>query len=172
MKYSINIKSAPSLKVCVGEFYTFEEAKAQMLKLIIDLIDRQKDDYFDAWENLKEDFSFQVRNILLMYECFGEIDFDDEIDEEGENTSCFADESNFEISGKPDNLGYHLSIDTNVINMYDSNKNYHFTLTRAYDGGDDELTIALLVNDGAVEVYNIIPDDARSCLEPVDLDDE
>lgn len=58
MKYSISIKSAPSLKVCVGEFDTFEEAKAQMSKLIIDLIDSQKDDVFDAWENLKEGFSF------------------------------------------------------------------------------------------------------------------
>lgn len=172
MKYSINIKSAPSLKVCVGEFDTFEETKAQMSKLIIDLIDSQKDDVFDAWENLKEGFSNQIRGILVMYECYGEVDFDDEIDEEGENTSCFADESNFEILGKPDKLGYNLSIDTNVINMNDPNKNYHFTLTRGYDGGDDELTIALLVNDGAVEVYNIIPDDVRSRLEPVDLDDE
>lgn len=39
MKYSININSALSLKVCVVKFKTFEEAKAQMSKFIVDLKD-------------------------------------------------------------------------------------------------------------------------------------
>lgn len=174
MKYSITIKSALSLEVCVGEFETFDEAKEKMAELIVDLIDNQKDDMFDAWENLKEDFSGQTRSILVNYEFFGEADLDDVYDDEGEDddTSYSLDGNNFEISGKYDKLGYKLSINTNTINMYDPEENYFFTLTEGYKGGKNELTISLLVNDGDVEVYNMIPDDVRSRLEPVDLDDE
>ena len=172
MKYSINIKTALSLTVCVGRFKTFAEARAQMAKFIINLIDGQKGEIFNAWENLKEDFPEEIQDILNSYEEIGAADFNDDISDEDDNISYSADESNFEVSGKRDILGYSLAIDTNAINMYDPDENYHFTLTEEYDGGDNHLTIELLVNDGTVEVYNTIPDDVLSRLEPVDLDDE
>ena len=172
MKYSISIKSALSLKVCVGEYETFEKAKEQMSKLIVDLIDRQKDDTFNAWKNLKEDFPEEIQDILNSYEKKGTVDFDGVVYDDDDNISYQADESNFEISGKRDILGYSLAIDTNAINMYDADENYYFTLTEEYDGGNNELTIELLVNNGTVEVYNMIPDDVRSRLEPIDLEDE
>ena len=56
MKYSITIKSAFFLEVCVGEYETFEKAKEQMAKFIVNLIDKQKKDLFNPWQNLKEDF--------------------------------------------------------------------------------------------------------------------
>ena len=176
MKYSINIRSVPSLEVCVGRFETFKEAKTQMAEFIIELIANQKGKYFDDWENLKEDFSGEIQGILNGFESFGTAFIDDEVEREinneSDNVSYYSDERVFEISGKYSEDGYNLSINTNAINMDDPDENYYFTLTVGCEGGDDELTIELLVNDGSVEVYNIIPDDVRSRLEPVDLDDE
>ena len=172
MKYSINISSALSLKVRVGEFETFEEAKAQMARFIVDLIDRQKDDDFNAWGNLKEDFPNEIQTILNSYEETGLANFNDDIRGENDSVSYWADESNFEISGKHDILGYRLSIRTNAINMYVPAIDYYFTLTEDYDGGGNKLTVELLVDHGTVEVYNIIPDDVRSRLKPVAWDDE
>lgn len=173
MKYSISIKSALSLEVRVGEYETFEKAKEQMSKFIVDLIDRQKDDTFNAWENLKEDFPEEIQAILNSYEKDGTADYDDDyLCDEDDNISYDLDESSFEISGKRDMLGYSLAIDTNAINMYDTDENYYFTLTEEYDGGNNKLTIELLVNDGTVEVYNMIPDDVRSRLKPIDLENE
>ena len=143
-----------------------------MAKFIVDLINNQKDEVFNAWENLKEDFPKEIQEILNSYEETGVANFDDDIYDEDDNTSYCADESNFEISGKRDRLGYSLSIHTNAINMYNPNENYYFTLTEEYEGGDNEITIELLVNDGTVEVYNIIPDDVRSRLGVLDLENE
>lgn len=172
MKYSIEIKTALSLKVRVGEFETFEEAKQQMVKFIVDLINNQKDEVFNAWENLKENFSEEIQEILNSFEETGTVNIDDDIYDDDVNISYYDDEHAFEISGKRDKLGYSLSINTNAINMYDPDENYHFTLTEEYDGGDNEITIELLVNDGNVEVYNTIPDDIRSHLGILDLEDE
>ena len=172
MKYSIEIKTALSLKVRVGKFETFEEAKQQMVKFIVDLINNQKDEVFNAWENLKEDFSEEIQEILNCFEEMGTANIDGDIYDADDNISYYDDEHTFEISGKRDKLGYSLSINTNVINMYDSDENYHFTLTEEYDGGDNEITIELLVNDGSVEVYNVIPDDVRSRLGILDYEDE
>ena len=46
--------------------------------------------------------------------------------------------------------------------MYDPDQNYRFTLIEEFDGGDREITIELLVNDGDVEVFNVVPDDVRA----------
>lgn len=172
MKYSINIKSAFSLKVCVGEFETFEKAKVQMTKFIIELIGRQRDEVIDAWENLKEDFSVETQEILNSFEENGTANIDDEIYDENGDVTYYSDEGNLVISGKQDDFGYSLSMDTNAINMYDLDENYYFTLTKDYEGGKFELTVELLVNDGSVEVYDILSDDVRSLLEPIDLEDD
>ena len=172
MKYSIEIKTALSLKVRVGEFETFEEAKQQMVKFIVDLINNQKDEVFNAWGNLKEDFSEEIQEILNSFEETGTVNIDDDIYDDDVNISYYDDEHAFEISGKRDKLGYSLSINTNAINMYDPDENYHFTLTEEYDGGDNEITIELLVNDGNVEVYNTIPDDIRASLGVLDYEDD
>ena len=142
MKYSIQIKTAISLKVRVGEFETFEEAKQQMVKFIVDLINNQKDEVFNAWENLKENFSEEIQEILNSFEETGTVNIDDDIYDDDVNISYYDDEHAFEISGKRDKLGYSLSINTNAINMYDPDENYHFTLTEEYDGGDNEITIS------------------------------
>ena len=170
MSYKINIGSIHSLKVCVGKFDTFEEAKDQMLSYIIELIERQKseDDRFDSWENFIEDFPEEIRDILNNFEENGWADFDDYISDDDGNISYTAYESQFEASGKPDSLGYSLEICTNAINMYDPNENYRFELTEKYNGGSNMITIELLVNDGAVDVYNVIPDETLSLLTPID----
>lgn len=169
MKYSINIKSSLSLKVCVGEFDTFEEAKAQMARFIVDMIDKQKNELLNPWENLKEGFPKEIQEILNSYEESGTADFDSCIDYEDGNISYYANERLIDISGKRDTWGYNLSITTNAVNMYEPDKDYFFTLNEKHDDERIELTIELRVDDRTVEVRNIIPDDA---LEPVDLDDE
>ena len=169
MKYSINIKSAPSLKVCVGEFDAFEEAKAQMAKFIVDLIDKQKNELLNPWEYLKEGFPEEIQEILNSYEESGTADFDGYVNYKDGNISFYANERFFDISGKRDMCGYNLSITTNAVNMYEPDKDYFFTLNEKHDDERIELTIELRVDDRTVEVRNIIPDDA---LEPVDLDDE
>ena len=168
MKYSINIKSTLSLKVCVGEFDTFEEAKAQTTKFIVDLIDKQKNELLDPWENLKEGFPEEIQGILNSYEESGTADFDGCIDYKDGNISYYANERHFDISGKRVMWGYNLSIATNAINMYEPDEDYHFTLTEKHDDKINEITIELHVDDRTVEVRNIIPDGA---LEYVDLDD-
>ena len=59
MKYSIEIKTALSLKVRVGEFETFEEAKQQMVKVIVDLINNQKDE-------VNKNYKLIDKNIKMM----------------------------------------------------------------------------------------------------------
>lgn len=159
MKYSIVIGNAFALKVCVGKFETFEEAKAQMAKYIVDLISRQKNETFNAWGNFKEDFPEEIQAILNSYEENGVADFDDDISDEYDNISYWACESDCEITGKRDNFGCNLSINTNAINMYDPDENYRFTLSEEFDGGNREVTIELLVNNGTVEVYHIHSDE-------------
>ena len=162
MKYSIVVGNALTLKVCVSRFETFEEAKVQMAKYIVDLISRQKDEFFNAWENFKEDFPEEIQAILISYDEKGIADFDDDIsDEYGEISYCACD-TDFEAKGKRDNYGCNLSISTDAINMYDPDQNYRFTLTEEFDGGNREITIELLVNDGDVEVFNVVPDDVRA----------
>jgi hypothetical protein len=168
MKYSININSSLSLKVCVGEFNTFEDAKVQMAKLIMNLIDNLKDSSFNAWENFKEDFPDEIQTILKSYEETGVAYSDVEICGESDSASYKADESDFEASGKRDMLGYSLSLSTNAINIYDPEKNYSFKVSESYDGGRNQLDIQLIVDDGAVAVYNMIPDDIRARLEVLD----
>lgn len=186
MKYSITIKSAFFLEVCVGEYETFEKAKEQMAKFIVNLIDKQKKDLFNPWQNLKEDFPEEIKEILESYENTGTATFDGDIYKRYKvnNTYISANKNDFSIRGKSDKLGYILSIDTNAINMYDPDKKYKFTLIKSSDDDDnddyddddyhgdyadyDELSIILHVN----EVYNMISDNVRSRLEPVDLDDE
>lgn len=159
MKYSIVVGNKFALKVCVGRFETFEEAKAQMAKYIVDLISRNKDDFANSWKNLKEDFPKEIQEILNSYEEKGIADFDDDISDEYDNISYWACESDFEITGKRDIFGCNLSINTNAINMYDPDENYRFTLSEEFDGGSREITIELLVNNGTVEVYNMHSDE-------------
>ena len=59
-----------------------------------------------------------------------------------------------------------------TINMTFPEENYYFILTEDYDGGKNELTISLLVNDGTLEVYNMIPDDVQSRLATVNSHNE
>lgn len=56
--------------------------------------------------------------------------------------------------------------------MTSPEENYYFILTEDYDGGKNELTISLLVNDGTLEVYNMIPNDVQSRLATVNLHNE
>ena len=173
MRYSIHIESGLYLAVCVGEFDNFHDAKERMAAYIVDLIDRQCDRVFNAWENLKEDFSDEVQDILISYKWRGTADYEDEdIYEDDGVIFCSVADNELEISGKRDALGYNIRIETNTLNMHDPDENYHFTLAREYDGGDDQLTIKLLVNDGAVAVCDTVSDEARSCLEVLDLEEE
>ena len=173
MKYSINISSDISLKVCVGEYETFEEAKIQMTKFIVDLIANQRDD-IDDWDNLKEGFPEEIQEILDSFEKNGTAHIDYEIcDDYDDNAFCSVSEEKIYIVGKPNEYGSKLSIITNAVNMYAPDKRYSFTLIQIPDEGDrTRLAIQLVVNEESVEVYNMIPDDVRSRLEPVDLDDE
>lgn len=162
MKYSIVVGNALTLKVCVGRFETFEEAKTQMAKFIVDLISRQKDEFFNAWGNFKADFPKEIQVILNSYDENGLADFDDDISDEYGDISYWACDTDFEAKGKRDAQGYNLSISTDAINMYDPDQNYRFTLTEEFDGGNREITIELLVNDGDVEVFNVVSDDVRA----------
>ena len=170
MKYSIVVKSALSLRICVGEFETFKEAKAQMKNYIVELISHQQDEFFNAWDNLKEDFSEEIQEVLDSFEETGTANIDGELDDD--SVTYYSDDRTFEISGKYNELGYNLAIDTNAINMYDPDENYYFTLTEGYEGGGNELTIELLVNNGGVNVFDMISDDVRSRLGEIDLDEE
>lgn len=172
MSYSIQIESGLRLSVCVGEYDSFEEAKCEMANLIRDLIGNQQDRFYDGWENFIEDFPDEIQDLLTSYKLCGEANFEDDVYEDDGEIMYSANDTEIEISGKPDVLGYHIRIETNAVNMEDEDENYSFTLTRAYDGGEDCMTIKLLVDDGAVAVYDIIPDDVRSRLEPVDLEDD
>lgn len=170
MKYSISIESDISFKVCVGEYETFEEAKTQMTKFIVELIANQRDG-IDDWDNFKEGFPEEIQEILDSFEKNGTAHIDYEIcDDYDDNAFCSADKERVYIVGKPDEYGCNLSLITSAVNMYDPDKGYSFRLMQASDEGNQttELAIRLHVDDRTVEVRNIIPDGA---LEYVDLDD-
>ena len=148
MKYSISIESDISFKVCVGEYETFEEAKTQMTKFIVELIANQRDG-IDDWDNFKEDFPEEIQEILDGFEKNGTAHIDYEIcGDYDDNAFCSADKERVYIVGKHDEDGCHLSIITSAVNMYDPDKGYSFSLMQTSEEGNQttKLAIRLHVN--------------------------
>ena len=151
MRYKISIKAdADFFTVGCCEFEHFEDAKAQVGKMIVDLMTSHVEhDFCGRWEAFKSEFPKEVLSIIENFE-------NDGVASAANAAEGYTDGYYYLISGNsividenhkceyaPD---YKLA--TNMLGMNGDEKEYRFRLWSSIDGGEQALTICLNKYDG------------------------
>lgn len=185
MSYKIFIETDNHFRVCCGEFESFTKAKEQMEDMISEMINSLvSNDFCGCWDEFLEEFPDEVETIIRCFQSFG-FAHSELIDEDDTDSYHYiVTEQDFRIFDCEDGMFAPLfSLETNMLNLSDDIKDCEFRLWSSMGDTDEGLTIRLIQNSSldslyddedaeGVEVYDIIPDDVRSRLGALDLEDE
>ena len=165
MNYKVYVETDSSFSICVGRFELFEDAKEQMERMIVGLFSKPKDDFYDDWEEFKEEFPEVIQMIISSYEEDGTVCFHENIEGITSNYHYVINKNVFEICDN-ENSEHEPSftINTNTIRMNDIDDEYYFRLW--HRASDESFVIRL------EPVLIRLDDDIRARLGVLDYEDD
>ena len=146
MSYKISIKTdGDFFAVDCCEFGHFEDAKAQVGKMIVDLMTSHiEHDFCGHWEEFKEEFPEEVLSIIESFENDGVASASNSIEDDTDNYHYVISGNTFKIYDSDDGeYAPTYAIQTNMLGMNGDEEEYRFRLWSSIDGGEQALTICL-----------------------------
>ena len=146
MSYKISIKTdGDFFAVDCCEFERFEDAKAQVGKMIVDLMTSHiEHDFVGCWEEFKEEFPEEVLSIIESFEYDGVASASNSIEGDTDNYHYIISGNTFKIYDSDDSeYAPTYAIQTNMLGMNGDEEGYRFRLWSSIDGGEQALTICL-----------------------------
>ena len=185
MSYKIVVETDNHFRVCCGEFESFAKAKKQLADMITEMFDSLiSNDFCGCWDKFLAEFPEEIRFIIFDFQYLGCASAELIDDGVTDSYRYIVTEQDFRIFDCEDGMFAPLfSLETNMLNLSDDIKDCEFRLWSSMGDTDEGLTIRLIQNSSldslyddedteGVEVYDIIPDDVRSRLGALDLEDE
>ena len=146
MSYKISVKTdGDFFAVDCCEFEHFADAKAQVGKMIVDLMTSHiEHDYVGCWEEFKDEFPEEVLSIIESFENDGVASAADAAEGYTDNYHYVISENSLEIY-ENDEAEYapNYALQTNMLGMNGDEQEYRFRLWSSIDGGEQALTICL-----------------------------
>lgn len=146
MSYKISIKTdGDFFAVGCCEFEHFADAKAQVGKMIVDLMTSHiGHDFCGCWEEFKGEFPEEVRSIIDGFENDGTASASDPVEGDTNNYHYVVFGNSIEIYESDEGeYAPNYAIQTNMLGMSGDEEEYRFRLWSSVDGGQQELTICL-----------------------------
>lgn len=183
MSYKIVVETDNHFRVCCGEFESFVKAKKQLADMITEMFDSLiLNDPCGCWDEFLAEFPEEIRSIILCFRYFGSATAELIDEDDTDSYHYIVTEHDFRILED----GWYapiFSLQTNMLNLSDDIKECEFRMWSSMGDTDEGLTIRLIQNSSldslyddedteGIEVYDIIPDDVRSRLGAIDLEDE
>ena len=146
MSYKISIKTdGDFFTVDCCEFEHFEDAKAQVGKMIINLMTSHTEhDFCGCWEEFKEEFPEEVLSIIESFENDGVAPASNPMEGDTDNYHYVISENSIEIyESDKGEFAPTYALQTNMLGMNGDEEEYRFRLWSGVDGGEQALTICL-----------------------------
>ena len=147
MSYRISIKTdGDFFAVACCEFEHFADAKAQMGKMIVDLMSSHIErDYGGFWEEFKVEFPEEVRNIIESFENDGVAPASNPMEGDTDNYHYVISENSIKIYESDEGeFAPTYALQTNMLGMNGDEEEYRFRLwSGALFGDPQALTICL-----------------------------
>ena len=147
MSYKISIKTdGDFFAVACCEFKHFADAKAQVGKMIVDLMSNHIEcDYGVFWEEFKDEFPEEVRNIIESFENDGAAPASNPMEGDTENYHYVISESSINIYENVESeYAPNYKLQTDILGMNGDEEEYRFRLwSGALFGDPQALTICL-----------------------------